>query len=205
MDRHILIFVSTLYILLCHKVVNLNACPLPTNITNTNATCHDCNVLRYIQLEQPRQINVNLMMAINLAESENSAGHFAQKINSDTNRDYLFDSISLPGAVRNCYGSEETASTGSPCTDYIRMDGDHLPTCTWNYTCNYSPNRFPQYIWEAQCAQAPAGYRHQKVYYNIPILTYSSAGSNCLPFKNPEATYTWGLQRIVVACACIAE
>lgn len=208
MDRHTtmtIYVVPTLLLLLGHTAVILSACPLPVNNTTTTDSCHQCNVLRYVQVEQPSHININVTMALNLRQSENSAGQFAQKISSNQNRDYLFDSISLPGPVRGCYGSEQNAKTGSPCTNFIRMDGTRLPNCMWNYTCNYSPNRFPQYIWEAQCAQAPHGYRSQEVYYRIPTLVYSSEGSNCLPFKSPEATYTWRMQRVVVACVCVPQ
>ena len=206
MDRHtpLIYLVQAMFILLCHKIANLNACPLSGNNNITTATpCNQCNVLRHIHMDPTRQINVNLMVALNLGRSENSAGEFARKMSSDQNQDYFFDSISLPGMVRNCFGSEQSANTGSPCTDFIRMDGAGKPGCTWNYTCDYSPNRFPQYIWRANCAEAPDKYRSQEVFYEIPTLMYNSEGSSCLPFINPVTTYTWTMEKVAVACVCV--
>lgn len=204
MDRPTLIIylVSTMLILLGQTPVNLNACPLAANSTTNSTTCHQCDVLRYLQLDRNRQINVNLTVALNLVESENLAGEFVRDINPSQSSDYFFDSICLPGAVRNC---EQSADTGSPCTHYVRMNGDHQPHCRWNYTCDYSPNRFPQYIWRANCAEAPDEYRSHEVFYEIPTLKYNSEEPRCLPFKNPGTIYTWKMEKVAVACVCVPQ
>lgn len=190
-------FISISIVLLFHQS---NSCPLPSN-----ASCNDCDVLRYIQFNPSRQSNLNLSMNLNLNESENTAYNFAPKINSPENEHYTFEGTPLPNQIRCSNSSTE----GSPCSDYIKMANHSLPTntCTWNYTCDYSPRRFPQYLWTAQCAPPPTGYRAQKVYYEIPTLTFvgEEIGSECLPFRHPEATYKWKLHEIVVACICVPK
>lgn len=199
------LFISHLLtiLIICSRLSNLKGCPLPQN-----ATCSECDVLHYIQLDPDASgmLNTNITVSLNLAESENSAHEFVQSINSFDNNDYSFDSALLPGDISDCYG--RNPAEGLPCTHYIRMSArNNLPMCTWNYTCNYSSHRFPQYIWEAQCDTAPLGYRYQEIFYDIPTLTVSSRGngSNCLPFRDDDAVYRWNTERIVVACVCIQD
>ncbi len=169
----------------------LQACPLPSN-----ASCNDCQVLRYIQLDRNRELNINLTVPIDLGLSQNTANNFARVINSEqTSEDFFFEAYSL-GSVASCLGSDPNA--GSPCTHNFRMAGSPLPTCRWNYTCDYSPNRFPQYIWKAECMHSA-----HPIFYSIPTLTLESDGeSGCLPFTRVKPVYRWGLQKVPVACSC---
>lgn len=192
---------STVYllltILLCYRQTNLYACPLPTS-----GSCNNCSVLRFLQLNSSVHVqpNVNLTVDMNLAESENRAHEFANSIDPGSD-DYSFDTTNLPGNLRDCFDSE----SGSPCTHYIAINGN-IPNCTWTYSCNYSANRFPQYMWWAQCAPPPRGYRAQKVYYTVPTLTLSTESSlDCLPFHDPRAVYKWSKERVPVACVCIRD
>lgn len=180
--------------LLCNRLRGIQACPLPSN-----ASCSECDLLRHIQLDHHAQ-NINLNVQLNLVMSQNSANSFAMLINSENNGDFTFYNTRLEDPVTRCIADAEE---GSPCTNHVVMEGERQPLCTWNYTCDYSPHRFPQYIWKAKCDTAPPGYRPQPIYYNIPTLTVtSSSQGGCLPFQDPEAIYRWGMERVEVACSC---
>lgn len=167
---------------------NLQACPLPSN-----ASCTECQVLRYIQLNHSRQLNVNLTVTLDLLHSQNNPNDFSDAINPDNRHDFSFEPYAV-GSVESCLGSDP--NTGSPCTHNIRMEGDNLPSCQWDYTCDYSPNRFPQYLWRAQCTGAA-----QPIIYHIPTLTLESAREgDCLPFAGTQAVYRWQLEKVAVAC-----
>lgn len=188
------IYVALLFMLFSH---NLCACPLPANLS-----CSECEVQRYIQQSHNSQLNINITVGLNLALSQNTHYEFARFINSINNDDFSFDSTPLSGPVTTCYGNDFEA--GSPCTHSIQMVGGSLPRCTWNYTCEYSPRRFPQYLWKAQCATPPQGYRAQEIFYEVPTLTLDSmTETSCLPFQGPEAVYRWDIERVPVACSCI--
>lgn len=182
-------------ILLCYKLSHILACPLPSG-----ASCDDCHILRQIQFNSSLPLNINLTMKLDVVKSQNTITEFVRNINNDDS--YTFQRTPLTGPVRDCYGSDPNA--GSPCTDYIEMEGERRPKCTWNYTCDYSPNRIPQYLWRARCDKAPPGYREQEILYEIPTLTLTSASEHgCLPFYESHATYKWDLETVTVACACI--
>lgn len=179
-------------ILLAFKSTNLHACPLPSN-----ASCAQCEVLNYIDNILNDQSNINLRVVLNLATSINRPIEFAESINYD-NDDFFFR---VAGA-RNC--SSDDPTNGNPCTQSINMIRPNLPQCSWSYTCDYSPNRFPQYIWKANCSAQPAGYRLQEIFYQLPTLTIESeADAGCPPFQGVNTVYRWGLERIPVACTCI--
>lgn len=195
------IYTIFLSLLFCSNLNNLCACPLPSN-----ASCNECDVLRHIHLSPSRQLTIDLSVEINLALSANTAIEFARNINSENNEDYSFDSTPLEDSATTCYETNAEIGSGSACTNYVEMTGedDRLPTCRWNYTCDYSPHRFPQYIWRAECDTPPSGYRAQPIYYDIPILTLKpDSDSGCLPFQEPQAVYSWGLEQVQVACSCI--
>lgn len=193
------IYVIFISLLFCNRLSNLCACPLPSN-----ASCSECDILRHIHFSPNRQLNIDLSVELNLALSANTATKFTGSINSEDNLDFSFDSTPLADSETNCFGTDAEIGSGSACTHYVEMTGDRLPTCTWNYACDYSPHRFPQYIWKAECNAAPSGYRAQPIYYDIPTLTLTSASeSGCLPFQEPQAIYSWGIEKVQVACSCI--
>ncbi len=179
-----LVFIST--ILLGFRTASLLACPLPDT-----ATCGQCHVLNYINSLSNSQSKINLTINLDLSKSINRAIEFTQPISSGNNLDYDFQP----------YGPAGCSSNDTPCTQSIHMAGSNLPNCSWNYTCDYSPNRFPQYIWMANCASAPPGYRPQEIYYLIPTLVIEDG---CLPFQRADVVYKWVQKRVPVACTCIA-
>lgn len=179
---------SLLIILLSYRLHNLQACPLPAN-----ASCAECDVLRYIQgldgAGHNRQLNVNLTVALDLDHSQNTAINF---IRNHTNSGlYRINSLD---SVEGCLGSNHTV--GTACTHNIEMVVSS--SCRWNYTCDYSPNRFPQYLWKAECT----GSAHP-ITYSVPILALETEReSGCLPFAGGEAVYRWKLEEVTVACTC---
>lgn len=185
----LLSFLCPLFILLGYRLVNLHACPLPPN-----TQCGDCEVLQYIDGLESGELDINLTVALSLDQSRNTPDTFRQHINSDDNNmDFAFDSFSPSANLADC------SREGSPCTLGFRMGGARMPACTWNYTCNYSPNRFPQYIWRAECAPGA----HQ-IIYPIPVLTKNvETAEDCLPFVGAQAVYTWSLEEVPVACSCV--
>ena len=189
-------------ILLYHTISNLHACPLPRDTNTSSAPCHQCDVLDYIE-NKHGQSSINLILNINLGNTRNNAVTFASHISSSSNNDYFFDPVS---SSTNCVND---AAAGSPCTDRVQMvKSNQNLMCSWNYTCDYSPDRFPQYIWKAQCPRDIPGYQIHEVYYHMPVLTYTSTGSgsaDCIPFKTPGATYTWSMLTVPVACTCVAS
>lgn len=198
-SQSVTVFIISI-ILLAFESTNLRACPLPPS-----ASCAQCEVLNYIDNILNDRSNISLRITLNLAKSINGPIEFAESINyrndsiNHRNDDFLFR---VTGA-RNC-SSYDNSTNGNPCTQSINMTGSHLPDCSWNYTCDYSPNRFPQYIWKAKCGPQPAGYRIQEVYYQLPTLTLESeVEAGCLPFQGANTVYRWGLERIPVACTCV--
>lgn len=188
----LLSFLCPLFILLGYRLVNLQACPLPPSIQ-----CSACEVLQYINDLENSQLDINLTVAMNLDQSRNTPDTFRQHINSDDNNmDFSFDSFSLRPNLTGC---SDRNTIGSPCNLGFRMGGGRLPACTWNYTCNYSPNRFPQYIWRAVCA--PGAH---EIIYPIPVLTKNvETADDCLPFVGAQAVYAWSLEKVPVACSCV--
>lgn len=183
--------VYLLLILFGYRPHNLQACPLPSN-----APCSECQVLRYIQLDHRRQLNVNLNVTLDLALSQNTADDFHETINSAVRHDDFSFEAQHRGSAESCLGSDP--NTGSPCTHDFQMTGADVPSCRWNYTCDYSPNRFPQYLWRAHCMGAA-----HPIFYKIPTLTLASEnGSDCLPFTGTQTVYRWGLEMVAVACSC---
>lgn len=181
--------IAILIILLGHS--NLQACPLPAN-----ASCSECQLLRYIHLNHSRELNVNLTVALDLALSQNTADNFCETINSVVRHDDFSYEARATGAAESCLGSDPNA--GSPCTQHIQMAGADVPSCRWSYSCDYSPNRFPQYLWRAQCTGSA-----NPIFYKVPTLTLESQrGSDCLPFTGDQAVYRWGLEKVAVACTC---
>ena len=177
------------------------ACPLPSN-----ATCTECDVLRHERFTRNKQLlHFDLTVELDLTKSVNTANKFSHEISTEEeDPDFLFASARLGDSVSSCYGTEEEASTGSACTNFVNMTGPRQPGCTWNYTCDYSAHRFPQYIWKAECATAPSGYRAHPIYYEIPTLTLNPTNdSGCLHFQEPQAVYRWELEKVQVGCTCV--
>ena len=174
-------------ILLCYKLRNLQACPLPAN-----ASCSECQVIREIQgLNEP---NVNLNIIINLFHALNNPNDFIHAIERPG---LMFDTSSINSSLETCLHSRDP-NVGTPCTHNLQMVGDPLLTCRWNYTCDYSPNRFPQYLWRAQCPD-----NAQQVFYRIPVLTVTpESEGDCLPFTNTRTVYRWEMEMVAVACTC---
>lgn len=176
-------------ILLGYQLGNLQACPLPAN-----ASCSECDALRYIQLGH-NNLNINLSALIDINLSLNTIIDFSHTINSVERHDFSFR-ISSTGSVGDCLGDDPNA--GTPCTHHLQMEGDSLPRCQWNYTCDYSPNRFPQYLWRAQCAD-----NAHPIFYRIPVLTLEPGTEDgCIPFSSAHAVYRWGMEKVAVACSC---
>ena len=191
----LLSFLCPFFILLVgYRLVNLHACPLPPN-----TQCSDCEVLQYIDRLEDGQLDINLTVALNLDESRNTRETFRQHINSDnSNMDFSFDYFSPLPNLANC-NDPSGELVRSPCNHGFRMGGSRLPACTWNYTCDYSPNRFPQNIWRAECP--PEAH---EIIYPIPVLTRNvETADGCLPFVGAEAVYTWSLAKMPVACSCV--
>ena len=134
---------------------------------------------------------------MNLQLSQNNDNVVRRFLNSDnTNDDFSFETYS-PASVANCFG--EDPNIGTPCTHNIRMTGP--ATCRWNYTCDYSPNRFPQYIWKAECPESS-----HPIFYPVPTLTVETqGGTGCLPFTEANTVYRWGQEKVAVACACTSS
>ena len=197
MANFLLSITTAAIILQCFTFTHLSACPLPQN-----ASCHNCTVLQHINELLPNRLDINIMVNLNLAKAENTADKFARVVNNfPRNRDVIFDSTSSPG-VSSCFGNDP--STGSPCSEYVEMSANTHIKCNWNYRCDYSANRFPQYIWRAECGQAPAGYRSQEVFYEISTLNLSSESTECIPFHESQVVYKWMLEKVAVACVCVA-
>lgn len=184
--------ISLLIFLLGYRLRTLQACPLPSN-----ASCSECHVLRYIQLDvDNRQLNINLSVELDLVLTQNTAKNFLDTINSVVRHDDFSFEAHRKGSAKSCLDNDPYAR--SPCSHDIQMAGADVPTCRWNYTCEYSPNRFPQYLWRAHCA----GSAHP-IFYKIPTLTLESEGGNdCLPFTGAQTVYRWGLEKVAVACSC---
>lgn len=184
--------VSLLLILIGYTPHNLlQACPLPAN-----ASCTECQLLRYIQLNRSRQLNISLNVAIDLALSQNTADNFQETINSDDRHDSISFELNQRDSVESCLLVDDP-NAGSPCTHDFQKTGAGL-SCKWNYTCDYNPNRFPQYLWKAECM----GSAHP-IFYQIPTLTLENkSGSDCLPFTGTQTVYKWGLEKVAVACSC---
>ena len=80
--------------------------------------------------------------------------------------------------------------------------------CSWNYTCDYNPHRFPAYIFHARCTNThwlqynPTGFPPLKpkscrsIYYPVPVLY--SQGCNPLTSKK---NWEWKQEMVSVACA----
>lgn len=204
MTRQLLQLISSIYIsILClflyNGLDNLHACPLPAN-----ASCTECDILTYIEETQNKStLIVDLNVELNLAPIEHAITLFTHNIAPGEGENGLvFDIADLPDMSTSC---NTDMDSGSPCTKFVKMTPEeNLPNCTWNYTCDYSPHRFPQYIWRAQCASAPEGYRAQPIYYEIPTLTLKNdTNSGCLHFQDPQAVYSWKMERVQVACTCV--
>ena len=194
-QSQIINLVFFIFLLGC-KLSCLHACPLPPT-----EVCNDCDVLNYISSSHTNQSTISPTVIINLQQSINNPTDFARFIHSNDNEDFSFDATNL--SPSRCLPTQR--ETGTPCTQSVVMVGENHPTCTWNYTCNYSPNRFPQYIWKAQCATAPDGYRIHAINYLIPILKLESeVGADCLPFQGANTVYRWGIEEVPVACVCVA-
>ena len=75
--------------------------------------------------------------------------------------------------------------------------------CPWNYACNYKPDRFPKYLFSAQCLKSLCGdancsqrnRRHsecksQSIYVVV------------LKMKGSCGSWTWGEESVTLACTC---
>ncbi len=195
--------------LVIYACTNLQACPLSDNASSTH--CHECDALHYIA-NTHRGDNINVILNINLGKSINRAFDFSKAI-TPTDSSYYYEPM-RNSSLTSCVSSVES---GSACTQHIVTRGSRRPMCGpgnqcdgWNYTCNYSSNRFPQYIWEVQCPPSTSpGIKVQTVYYSMPVLIYTPNGSintsaDCTPFKNLGTLYTWSMQRVPVACTWVA-
>jgi hypothetical protein len=139
---------------------------------------------------------------MDLSASQNTATEFADDINSVERQDSApsFDIFPVPeGAARSCLGNN---TNRVPCDLRLQMptDPDTPSACRWNYTCDYSKSRFPQYLWKAQCT----GNAHP-IFYRVPVLTLQPGSeTGCLPFTSDHAVYRWEIEMVPVACSCTA-
>lgn len=184
-----IVYISIIFLGL--RTASLLACPLPDM-----PTCGQCEVLRHINSLTNSQSKINLTVNLDLSKSINRPTQFAQDISSVKNPDYFFESNGTAGCSNN----------DTPCSQFIKMvpENSPLPICSWIYTCDYSPNRFPQYIWRANCTDTTTC---QEVYYQIPTLTLHSEveDDDCLPFQRADTVYTWGQEMVAVACTSKAS
>lgn len=80
--------------------------------------------------------------------------------------------------------------------------------CSWNYTCDYNPHRFPAYMYHAQCTNShwfqytPSSFPTVRprpcrmIYYPVPVL-YSRG---CNPLTT-EKKWEWKQEMVSVGCA----
>lgn len=184
-------------ILLCYRPYNLQACPLPAN-----ASCSECQAIRYIENGR-NEPNVRLNVIVDLLRSQNALLDFTDAVNSAERHGFIFSAVSsISPPLETCLSEDSSRdpNIGTPCTHNLTMMGvgGALPSCNWNYTCEYSVNRFPQYLWRAQCAD-----NAQPIFYRIPVLTVTpESEGDCLPFTSTNTVYTWRMETVAVACSC---
>ena len=78
--------------------------------------------------------------------------------------------------------------------------------CSWNYTCDYNPHRFPAYVFHAHCKSnhwwhftPPNQKRPQPcrlIYYPVPMLY----NTGCNPVTSKK-NWEWRQEMVSVACA----
>lgn len=75
--------------------------------------------------------------------------------------------------------------------------------CPWDYACDYKPDRFPHYLFSAQCLHSECSdancigqnsRRRQCIAHSIVVDVLKMEG-NC-------GSWTWGEERITLACTC---
>lgn len=121
--------------------------------------------------------------------------------------------ISLPDAVQKSHWSFKHFLSNNQyhhlqpehvCSNipYNKHEQQHDQACPWEYSCDYNPNRFPAYVFQAKCTNTYwwdatfSPHNCKQIFYPIPVL-YSTGCNPVTSKKNWE----WRQEIVSVACA----